>query len=239
MTEQKTELRKPKIVHESWASFFDVIMRFQSWQRIENLVKTRKNNICPDVQDIFRVFSLPLKDVKTVFVGLSPYQNVKRNRLFATGLAFGVPDKTMDTPSLKVIRDELEKSYPGENVDDDNVFDYTLKHWHNQGVLLLNSSLTVTKRGDARGHCEYWRVFTCELMKFLNDKLSTAPFVFMGKDAQRFNVYIEPQKHEIINVYHPAAEARGGNYKFTGSNVFLRVNSILKNLYNEEINWLL
>lgn len=238
MKEQNVSLKKPKIVHESWASFFDFIMTRPEWENILTLVRNKREVICPDVTNVFKAFSMPLDNVKTVFLGLSPYQNIKRNKLFATGLAFGVPDETMDTPSLKVIRDELERSYPDRNVDSPNEFDYTLEHWHNQGVLLLNSALTVRKRADARIHCEQWRGFTSYLMKFLNAKLSTAPFVFMGKDAQKFNVFIDQDKHEIINVYHPAAEARGGNYKFTGSNVFLKVNSILTNLYNEKIDWL-
>lgn len=62
----------------------------------------------------------------------------------------------------------------------------------------------------------------------------------MGRDAQKFNKHVDDSLHTIINVYHPAAEARnkGGQYRFTGSDVFIKVNNVLINLYNEKINWL-
>lgn len=233
-------IKKPKVVHDSWASFFDVMMNHPEWQHLENMIKSKKHVICPQVQNIFRVFSMPLDKIKTVFVGLSPYQNKLRNELFATGLAFAVPNRNMDTPSLKVIRDELELTFPHRDVDDSNTFDYTLEHWHNQGVFLYNIALSVILRADARIHLGHWAWFTMNLMKFLNKKLPGNPFVFMGKDAQKYNVFIEGN-HEVINVYHPAAEARNpsGPYKFTNKNVFNRVNEYLISMYNEEINWLL
>ena len=232
--------KMPKVIHDSWAFLFNKVMDNPRWREIERVVGTNKHNICPEPQNIFKAFSIPRDKVQAVFLGLSPYQNYKRGMLFATGLAFGVPDRTMDTPSLQIIRDELERTYPTFNVDDPRIFDYTLEHWHNQGVMLLNSALTVIKRADARCHLHLWDWFTQEVLWYISYNTAPKPFVFMGRDAQKFNKHVDDSLHTIINVYHPAAEARnkGGQYRFTGSDVFTKVNNVLINLYNEKINWL-
>lgn len=243
MTDTKIKVisEMPRAAHQSWAFFFEKIVKEPNWFKLKKFVAANKHHICPDIENIFKAFSLPVDNIKVIFLGLSPYQNIYRGQKFATGLAFGVPDKSMDTPSLKVIRDELENTYPDKYIDSPQVFDYTLQHWHDQGVFLINSAFTVRRRGNAKSHLPMWDWFTTELMLFLNSKVSSGIFVFMGKDAQTFNPLINEQYHYKFDTYHPAAEARGNNkYKFTGTGIFKNINEILENLYGKEhiINWL-
>lgn len=152
----------------------------------------------------------------------------------ATGIAFAVP-KGEDSPSLKIIRDELF-DYTNDITIDEN-FDETMSHWTNQGILLLNSALTVEpyKPGS---HIHLWQDFTKQLIKYISDEKTAIIFVLMGKAAQHFNQYIDKDVHYVINTAHPAADTYGNKKLFRNSGVFEQIDTLLFKLNGEKIKWL-
>jgi uracil-DNA glycosylase len=196
----------------------------------------------PESCNIFRVFSMPIKDVKVVILGQDPYPTPGN----AVGLSFvnGIVDKI--PTSLRNIYKEINNcGY--ENSD--------IQKWFEQGVFLMNTALTV-ETGNAGSHIDYWKYFSKEVIKYLSRKQSCI-WLLWGKHAQSFLPYI--YKARIVNGYtkdnismmplhpdwnyvftsaHPAAEAySGGKAGFFGSNHFLFTNTILERRGLQKINW--
>lgn len=187
----------------------------------------------PERKNIFKALSTPLDSVNVVILGQDPYYNPG----FATGVAFAVKNDKWDTPSLKIIRDDLMLIYHRIDIDDPNVFDYTLEHWIRQGVLLLNATLTV-QAFSPKSHKDLWKDFTKTLIKIINEK-DNIVFVMMGKEAQYFSDLIDQNRNKLIEVDHPARDSYSNKKYFTGSKVFLRINNYLEELSKPKIKWLL
>jgi uracil-DNA glycosylase len=178
-----------------------------------------------------------------IIVGQDPYP-IKG---VATGLAFAVNEDIEEIPpSLQIMLDELALNYYHDITFDRENIDVTLNHWKDQGVLLLNASLTcdvlspegVNKLFEKGSHSNYWREILMEKLFFeLNNELNECVFVFMGQKAQYYNKYIDPEKHCVINVVHPVSDHRSGNENFRGSKVFNRINDYLTSKNKEEIKW--
>ena len=138
---------------------------------------------------------------------------------------------------MQILIRELEKEYGLSDLA--QTFDTTLKHWIDQGVLLLNSSLSCDEYRPGT-HTEYWKEFMEELIIMLNDlfisREETKPIVFvlLGKQAQLFNRCIKTQWNFLIQRCHPAAETHG-DHKFVG--FFKEVNKCLVESGQTEILW--
>lgn len=202
-------------------------------------IKNNKRNICPEVHNIFRAFSLSPDEIKVVIVGLAPYNHMAQGKKVASGLAFGTPDDTIDTPSLKVIRKCIKTDLEEYSVNER--FDNTLQHWWEQGIMLYNASLTVTLGGDPRQHLELWREFTTTFVEQLSQQKEDIVWLFLGKDASEFSKFVKNQDLVII-APHPAATARAGydsplNVNLIKHNVFKRIDTILETM-NKKIEWL-
>lgn len=120
----------------------------------------------------------------------------------ATGLAFANKDKVGGflSPSLSKIKECVEDSiYKGFNIE----FNPELTEWSNQGVLLLNTALSVRK-GIIGSHHNYWELFTKSVLTMLNDNNSGLIFMLWGKDAQQYEKYISDKKHYILKYNHPS-----------------------------------
>lgn len=183
------------------------------------------NSIIPAPGNILRAFNTEVYP-KVIIIGQDPYPYSD----LATGLAFGVPKGSKIPPSLRIIFRELHKEYPEtEEVDE------TLESWAQQGVILLNSSLTTTI-GKTGEHTEIWLPFMqCLIrelsgMKVCDPEFRSFVFVLLGKHAQRLRPFIHEGLHHIIERPHPAAEIHGGE-SFKG--FFKEVN----NLLTEPIKW--
>lgn len=160
-------------------------------------------------------------------------------------VAFGVKPGFKINPSLNVIYEELSRSYELED-DVKESFDFTLESWARQGVLLLNTALTVVK-GHPNTHKQYWDFFTVEMMHQLAEHPDKENLVFMlwGKAAQtafepvaRQAMLFQGKEHKVIKAPHPAAEVYGGGGAgFIGSNCFIKCNSYLEQ-YTEPINFI-
>lgn len=194
-------------------------------------VVTTGHKLSPDhPHKVLKSLSQDPEKVKVLILGQDPYPQPG----IATGIAFACEGELQ--PSLNIMLRELRNEYN----DQDIPFDSSLKNWTEQGVLLLNSSLSC-EQFKPGGHFKLWEPFMSGLMKILNDfKVTREPmtslvFVFLGKQAQLFQNEINEHWHFKINRFHPAAETYGGN-KFTG--FYKEVNKRLLECGHSEINWL-
>jgi len=197
------------------------------------MAERKQKRVYPEQKDVFKAFQLtPYEKVKVVFLGLDPY--IRKDQ--ATGLSFGVDiDKTdrKIPPSLKIIIKELESDLDTLCLD----FDYSLEGWAKQGVLMLNTSLTV-QDGQTNSHLHMWKPFTLEVIDAINDKNDDVIFILLGKTAQSYEKHLDPESTRVIKAPHPAAEAyAGGKAGFYGSKIFSKCNAMLYMLEKEEINW--
>ena len=197
------------------------------------LIEERKRkNVYPLQQNVFKAFKLtPYENVKVVLLGLDPY--IRKNQ--ATGLSFGVNIEmgVKVPPSLKTIIRELESDLQVLCLE----FDYSLEGWAKQGVLMLNTALTV-EEGQTNSHLKFWNPFTMEVISAINRKNDNVVYILLGKTAQTYEKYLDEYATRVIKAPHLAAEAyTGGKAGFYGSKIFSKCNSILYMLEKEEINW--
>ena len=204
------------------------------WEIMEIFYKNEKekyeNMLFPAEENIFRCFSyFNCEDTKVVIIGQDPYHGMNQ----ATGLCFGVNPDVKKPPSLRNIEKELIKD-TGEELRDP-----TLENWARQGVLLLNSSLTVVEKAPGT-HMTIWRRFTHDMLHQVGERSNKTVFVVWGGFALNILANVQPDstKHKIIISSHPSplSYSRGlrGHTSFKNSKIFIRVNELLE---NHTINW--
>lgn len=176
--------------------------------------------IYPQFKNIFRALELtPFDNVKVVIIGQDPYINPDQ----AQGLSFSVPTNTKLPPSLKNIFIELKNDL---GIDRKNG---NLDDWAHQGVLLLNSTLTVEK-GKSNSHKDFgWMTFTDEIVKLLSEKKQGIVWILWGGFAQKKEKLIDKSKHHIINGAHPSPLSCT---KFFGGKYFSKCNEYLESKIN-------
>ena len=176
--------------------------------------------IYPPKKDVFNAFRLSYKDVKVVIIGQDPYHEEGE----AHGLAFSCL-KTPIPPSLKNIYKEL---YSDLGIKKD-MNDGNLIPWFKQGVMLLNSTLTVEK-GLANSHQKFgWSIFTDEVIKQLNERDKPLVFILWGNNARAKKQFITNPKHLVIESGHPSplsCKLFFGSKPFSKTNEFLIKNGI-------------
>lgn len=184
-------------------------------------------NICfPPKKQIFRALELtPFDEVKVIILGQDPYHNDFQ----ANGLCFSVSDMVPAPPSLKNIYKELESDLNIKKNTND------LASWALQGVLLLNTTLTV-KAHEANSHKDLgWEQFTDFIIKEISTHKENIVFVLWGAYAQKKSQLIDSQKHLIIKTAHPSPlSAHRG---FLGSKPFSKINNYLSKHQKAIINW--
>ncbi len=192
---------------------------------IINEYKTK--TIYPKMSEIFNAFiKTPYENVKVVILGQDPYHGENE----AEGLSFSVKIGIAKPPSLINIFSELESDL---NIKPPN--HGSLVSWAEQGVLLLNSSLTVVKDNPKSHSNKGWEIFTDEVIKIINKKDTPVVFILWGSDARSKKSLITNKKHLIIESAHPSplSAYRG----FFGSKPFSRTNEFLIKNNIEPINW--
>lgn len=181
----------------------------------------------PDVEDIFRALSLTeLNDVKCVILGQDPYHQPNQ----AMGLSFSVPRGTKIPASLVNIFKELKS-----DLLMDTPLHGDLTAWANQGVLLLNTILTVSE-GHPLSHQNLgWEKFVEKILTELSHRNAFVVFVLWGKSAQVFSRCIDENKHLVIRGVHPSplSSYRG----FFGSKPFSKINAALLAHGKSSIDW--
>ena len=219
---------------EGWFNAMGTYLMSQDFANLGHwLIGERKTNtVYPVQQNVFKAFKLtPYEDVKVVFLGLDPY--IRKNQ--AIGLSFGVyTDMGVKVPpSLKTIIKELESDLDVLCLE----FDHSLEGWAKQGVLMLNTALTVVE-GQTNSHLKAWNPFTMQVIDAINRKNDNVVYILLGKTAQGYEKYLDADTTRVIKAPHPAAEAyAGGKAGFYGSKIFSKCNAMLYMLEKEEINW--
>lgn len=187
----------------------------------------KEKTIFPPKSRILRALSLTDYDkVKVVILGQDPYHGVGE----ANGLAFAVSDGIKLPPSLQNIYKELESDLgiPRANVGN-------LECWAREGVLLLNSVLTVEKDKAASHKSVGWEQFTDAIIKKLNEKDTPIVFILWGNFAKSKKVLITNPNHYIVESTHPSPFS--ARYGFFGSKPFSKTNAYLKEKGVSEIDW--
>lgn len=198
-----------------------------------NTEKKAQNIIFPSCVDIFNAFNLtPFDKVKIVILGQDPYHGVGQ----AQGLAFSVPENIKIPPSLVNIYKEI---YNDLNSKNNNVFTIPkhgcLKKWAAQGVLLLNTVLTV-RAHEAHSHRNQgWEVFTDNIIKLLSANKSNLVFMLWGSPAKAKINLIDTNKHLVLTAAHPSPlSAHRG---FLGCKHFSKANDYLSKFGLDTIDW--
>ena len=188
--------------------------------------KARGEVIYPPGNQIFRAFELtPVPQVKVVILGQDPYHNPGQ----AMGLSFSVPDGVPAPPSLINIFKEISSDLGVRMSGSPN-----LEPWARQGVLLLNSILTV-RAGQAASHRSLgWETFTDAVIKYLSDNCDGIVFMLWGNFARTKAALIDPEKHLILEAAHPSPLARGA---FFGCRHFSKANNFLTFKGKTPIEW--
>ncbi len=190
--------------------------------------KQAGHKVYPKGNDIFNAFRrTPFDEVKVVILGQDPYHGENQ----AHGLSFSVQKGITIPPSLRNIYKELQKDIPGFQIPNHG----DLTEWANQGVLLLNASLTVRANTAGSHQKKGWEEFTDNVIKTISDKKEGIVFILWGAFAQAKSALIDTKKHFIISSPHPSpfSADRG----FFGSKPFSKTNEILKKEGKAPINW--
>ena len=215
-------------MHSSWEEIFN---NYPKIDELNNMIKEideqrLTKTIYPPREQVFRVFDLPLKDIKVVILGQDPYHNPDQ----ACGLSFSVNDGVPLPKSLINIYKELHDDLGIKPAKTGN-----LESWFKQGVFLLNAVLTVEKNSPASHSKMGWENFTDYIIENISEKNENVVFVLWGAYARSKNKLIDPSKHKIIESAHPSplSAYRG----FFGSKVFSQINSYLSENDRETINF--
>lgn len=210
---------KPFLRHEFEKPYFKELASFLHSEYEHKVIFPKKSLV-------FSAFSTNLNEVKVVILGQDPYHTPGA----AEGLAFSVPASQPIPPSLINIYKEIDNDI-GRHSNQNG----SLRSWQKQGVLLLNTVLTVEahKAGSHRG--KGWEIFTTEVIKYLNNTRPHLVFILWGRDARSKKVLIDAQKHLILESPHPsplsAYAGFFGNHHFSKTNNFLRSHGL------KEITW--
>lgn len=222
-------------IHASWAEALADEFASERMARLRAFLVEEKRAeregrgapVYPPGPLIFNAFdSTPFDSVRVVILGQDPYHGPGQ----AHGLCFSVPDGEPFPPSLqnifKEMSDDLGVAAPASG---------DLSHWAAQGVLLLNTTLTV-RRGLAFSHAgRGWEEFTDEAIRRLSERREGLVFVLWGGHAQKKTAVIDARKHLVLKSAHPSplSAYRG----FFGSKPFSRINAHLRSRGEREIAW--
>lgn len=217
------------MINNDWDIILKDVFNSEYFKNLIKKVKTKyKETTCyPEYKDIFASLKLtPYKNVKVVILGQDPYHGENE----AMGLSFSVNDGIKKPPSLKNIYKELYNDLGYEEVQSGN-----LTSWAKEGVLLLNSILTVEKDKPSSHKNLGWENITDEIIKKLNQKDTPIVFILWGNFAKSKKDLITNKKHLILESPHPSPfSARKG---FFNSKPFSKTNNFLKQNNIKEINW--
>ncbi|NBU55995.1 MAG: uracil-DNA glycosylase [Acidimicrobiia bacterium] len=199
------------------------------WSELQQFVaeERRRGPVFPPADDVFTALHLtPFVDVKVVILGQDPYHGAGQ----AHGLCFSVRRGVPIPPSLRNVyqelRDDLGVTTPSHG---------NLEHWARQGVLLLNTTLTV-RSGQAASHQgKGWERFTDRVISTVNDKHERVVFLLWGAPSRKKKVLVDSSRHTVIESAHPSPlSAHNG---FFGSRPFSRTNDALREAGRDPIDW--
>lgn len=216
-------------INNDWFLFLEDEFSKDYFKKLESFLREEYNSktVYPEFKNIFRAFNLLTpSEVKVVIIGQDPYHGPSQ----ANGLAFSVSKKSKIPPSLMNIYKELVN-----DVACDFPSTGDLSSWAQQGVLLINTVLSVEK-GLANSHKEKgWELFSDSVIKKLSEEFENIVFILWGSPSQKKASLIDEKKHAILKSPHPSplSAYRG----FFGSKPFSKANTYLREHNKKEISW--
>lgn len=216
-------------IQNDWKYILEKEIKKNYFVEILSKLNECQNNytLRPHPNKIFRAFNeTSLKNLKLVILGQDPYHGENQ----ANGLAFGVDNLAKTPPSLVNIFDEVNRNYKQKSKANKD-----LKFWTQQGILLLNTSLSV-ELCKPNSHSKIgWDILTDTVIKEVSKTKKNVVFFLWGKNAQKKEFLIDPSKHFILKTSHPSplSAYRG----FNGCNHFSRANTFFKKNDLKELEW--
>lgn len=214
----------------SWQQYLKEEFTKEYMQKLQSFLQQeaqQKKIIYPEESQFFQALNLtPFNQVKVVILGQDPYHGEGQ----AHGLSFSVLEGTKYPPSLVNIYKELSDDLAIERPKSGD-----LTPWAEQGVLLLNSVLTVEGNKAAAHQKQGWEQFTDKIIQSLNENAEGIVFILWGAYAQKKASFIDDKKHFILKSSHPSplSSYRG----FFSSKPFSKTNQYLESIGKQRINW--
>lgn len=218
------------LYHPSWTPIVKPLFQHDFMKRLSHFVQQERANavVFPPADLVFNALRLtPFDEVKVVILGQDPYHNIGQ----AHGLSFSVPAGIPHPPSLRNIFAELVTDIPGFEVPVSG----DLTRWAQQGVLLLNATLTV-RAHEAGSHQRMgWEDFTDHIIREISQRLEHVVFILWGSYAQKKAQFVDTSKHLVLRSVHPSPLSvyRG----FFGSKPFSQANHYLQANGRQPIDW--
>ena len=214
----------------TWEDIIDLEKQKDYYKKLKEEIDKRyeTTTVFPEKQNIFKAFFLTkLDNLKVVILGQDPYHGFGQ----AQGLAFSTPSNIKNPPSMQNILKEIQSDLGKKSICEDG----DLTPWAKQGVLLLNTILTVEEAKPKSHHNLGWEVFTDNIIKYISDNCEDTIFILWGSPAISKTKLIDRKKHHILTAPHPSplSSYRG----FFGCKHFSQTNNILKSLNKEAIIW--
>jgi uracil-DNA glycosylase len=220
-------------MHAEWKALLEPEFEKPYFKKLQKFIADERKlfTIYPQDENVFRAFELTSHaDTRVVILGQDPYHGVNQ----ANGLCFSVQSDVAIPPSLRNILKELQSDLdftPNTKIANQG----NLEQWAQQGVLMLNTTLTV-RAGEAGSHQGFgWETFTDEVIRIINNKSHLVVFVLWGAMARKKRLLINTDKHQIVESAHPSPlSAHNG---FIGSRPFTKINDALAIANFKPINW--
>ena len=216
------------MINKNWDVILKDEFKKDYFKKLGIFVKSEyKNKICfPKYEDLFNALRYTdYNDVKVVILGQDPYHGINE----AHGLSFSVKDNVKRPPSLNNIFKELESDLGIKKMNND------LTNWAKQGVLLLNSIMSVVKDSPLSHKEKGWEIFTDNIIKKLNEREKPMVFILWGGYARSKKQLITNKNHYIIESVHPSPLS--AYHGFFGSRPFSKANNFLIKNNIEPIDW--
>jgi len=200
-------------------------------KQVAHLRKT--TTVYPPKEEVFKAFQLtPFQEVRVVILGQDPYPGVYKTEPVACGLAFAPRNTEFTTPSLRKIYNRIKEDFYMNELT--FPVDLNLHKWAKQGVLLLNTALTV-EAGKSGSHMNLWSEWTLEVLKAINEHNTGVIFCFWGSDAGK-HAHIVGEHNLAFRAPHPMAAHYAG--KEWDCDHFLKINDYLQKHNNYHIKWI-
>lgn len=216
-------------IEESWKAVLQEEFQSAYFQDLRQFLIDEKQEhvVYPPGPLIFNAFNLcPFDKVKVVVLGQDPYHGPGQ----ANGLCFSVSNGIKHPPSLVNIFKEMQKDL---NIPYPKTGDLT--GWASQGVLLINTSLTVRAHTPMSHQGKGWEQFTDAVIRQLSEKREGVVFILWGRHAQNKRVLIDTSKHYLLEAAHPSPFSANG---FFGCRHFSKANYLLLQQGKDPINWI-
>lgn len=220
---------RPAALPDSWAAALDAEFDAPYFRELKDFLvqERRAHTVYPPAPDVMNALRFtPLENVKVLILGQDPYHGPGQ----AHGLSFSVRPGVRVPPSLQNIYKELQSDIPGFTPPRHGY----LRHWAEQGVLLLNAVLTV-RAGEAGSHAgKGWETFTDAVIRAVNAKQERVVFVLWGAYARKKARLVTGKQHVVIESAHPSPLSAE---RFFGSKPFSKVNAALQAAGETPIDW--